>query len=379
MLTMAVEHNTSTESRQGVASRRGISVALNILLLAALLSLLWQRSLNSASSSIKTVCSKKEIAKLATENPDGTYNSTASVAVLSLSKAEANKIRSMFACLDPDGPQPVILMSMGRSGSSSIWQMISNLTGYETRSWELPGSNDKEETEFFHRHDEDDAWAGEWLKDSICNLQKTYPQAAVVGFKWKPYRPTFEFQSAQAALQLIGDLWDLFPQHPPIKVVRSRRNLLDVYISRQKHKVSLNTTLGAAVPAHCKVSDKECLDLALKASTGMNLDTFGLLQFLKDQTQQEDRVDQMLLSMGIPHIQVKYEKLYYNYYAAEEWQRISAFLEKGPATNLTLRNIENAMKIAPTHAAPTQKVTLSSFDEVAGLLEGTEFEHLLHR
>ena len=58
-----------------------------------------------------------------------------------------------FGCLDPSGPQPVILMSQGRSGSTVTWQVLGNLSGYETPSNELTGQNLKESVEFFKEKD----------------------------------------------------------------------------------------------------------------------------------------------------------------------------------------------------------------------------------
>ncbi|KAL3926810.1 MAG: hypothetical protein SGARI_005491 [Bacillariaceae sp.] len=116
----------------------------------------------------------------------------------------------------------------------------------------------------------------------------------------------------------------------------------------------------------------------MNASTALQLPTTEMLSSLQSMTTAEDRFDELLTGMGIQYLAVEYERLYYNYYAPQEWARIFEHLGRGPASNLTLQKLEKASALAPTHSAPTQKVTLSNFEQVVGILEGTDFEHLLH-
>ncbi len=270
-------------------------------------------------------------------------------------------------CLDPSGPQPYILMSLGRSGSGSTWQVIGNLSGKETPSVEYTGSSTEASVKFFKQHGHDD----KWLLQYLCDKQKKHRKAKLVGFKWKPYAPIFSAPAAQAGLKTIATL-----KEPMIKVVRLRRNLLDVQISRRKH--SLHTTTAA----HCMKGDSKCIQNSI--FTGLDLYTgemdrlYNRLEFLQAH---EDRVDELLTKMNVPFVQVRYERLY-NVDGKggdlEEWEKLFSFLGVGPATNLTHKQLERGMKHAATHP-PGHNMTLANYDEVAEALKGTKFEDLLHR
>eukprot|EP00984_Skeletonema_dohrnii_P022070 scaffold11198_cov103-Skeletonema_dohrnii-CCMP3373.AAC.6 len=269
-------------------------------------------------------------------------------------------------CLDPSGPQPYILMSLGRSGSGSTWQVIGNLSGMETPSHEYTGGSTKASIKFFEGKGHDD----KWLLQYLCRKQRKYRDAGVVGFKWKPYEPIFNAPAAQAAINTISTLKD-----PTIKVVRLRRNLLDVQISRRKH--TLYTT-----KAHCMKGDSKCLQEGLITSLDLytgEMDT--LYNHLESLHAHEDRVDKLLHEKNVPHVQVTYDRLY-NVDGKggdiEEWEKVFSFLGVGPASNLTREQLERGMKHAATHP-PGHNMTLANYDEVAGALEGTKFENLLHR
>lgn len=272
-----------------------------------------------------------------------------------------------MTCLDPSGPQPYILMSLGRSGSGSTWQVIGNLSGKETPSDEYTGKSTEASVKFFKEHGHDD----KWLLQYLCQKQKKHRKAKLVGFKWKPYAPIFSAPAAQSGLKTIAAL-----KEPMIKVVRLRRNLLDVQISRRKH--SLHTTTAA----HCMKGDSKCIQNSM--FTGLDLYTgemdrlYDRLEFLQAH---EDRVDDLLTKMNVPFVQVKYERLY-NVDGKggdlEEWEKVFSFLGVGPATNLTHKQLERGMKHAATHP-PGHNMTLANYDEVAEALKGTKFEDLLHR
>ena len=124
-------------------------------------------------------------------------------------------------------PAPMILMSLGRSGTSSMYQVMSTLSGNETtRIFEYTGSSTEKSRVFFQSIPKEDV-NGDWLIQYLCNEQEQHPGAGVVAFKWKPYETLFEEKKALAGLELLGRL-----EEPNIKVVRSKRNLLDVMISR---------------------------------------------------------------------------------------------------------------------------------------------------
>lgn len=275
---------------------------------------------------------------------------------------------TLTTCLDPSGPQPYILMSLGRSGSGSTWQVIGNLTGKETPSDEYTGSSTPASKQFFETHGDDD----KWLVQHLCKKQQKYRDAKVVGFKWKPYTPIFNTPAAQAGLKTMSTL-----KEPMIKIVRLRRNLLDVQISRNKH--SSHTT-----SAHCMKGDLKCIEKGLNASMDLDLYTGNMGRLFKQldtlQTY-EDRVDELLLKMNVPHVQVKYERLF-NVDGKggdiEEWEKIFALLGAGPATGLTRGRLERGMEHAATHSTG-HNTTLANYDEVAEALKGSKYENLLHR
>jgi len=278
---------------------------------------------------------------------------------------DISKLRE--TCLDPEGPQPYVLMTLGRSGSGSTWQVIGNLTGYETPSNEYTGSGPAKSENFFQKNSGADN--DRWLLRYLCSKQLTYPEAAVVGFKWKPFDTIFS-PSAQAAFRRMASL-----KRPEIKVVRSRRNLLDVVISKHKHSI-FDSKIAAA---HCRKGDSKCIEKGRKASTGLELPTETLLDTLQEYETLENKVDELLMKMKIPHVQVTYERLYYNGDDTSEWRKIFKFLGVGPAhsKDLTRRHLEGAMEHVAT-SIPMQNVTLKNFYAVSKILKGTEFEGLLH-
>ena len=267
-------------------------------------------------------------------------------------------------CLDPNGPQSVVLMSLGRSGSSSTWQVLGSLTGQETKSVEYTGSSQEESIRFFEKIGPNDG--GLWVLKYMCFVQRLFPDAGVVGFKWKPNRSILSMDASVNGLRLLGKL-----TNPSIKVVRSRRNLLDVLISRYKHKRSTSN-----VPAHCRVGDAECLERQLKAGLGVELPTYKLIGLLKTLTKEENDVDKRLKEYGVPRTSASFEKLYYSE-DASEWRKILQFLRPEAAKQIgSISDVRKAM----THQAtshPSHRKTIRNFDEVRKILNGTKFEKLL--
>ena len=271
---------------------------------------------------------------------------------------------AMPNCLDPKGPQPVVLMSLGRSGSSSTWQVLGSLTGQETKSVEYTGSSRSASIRFFEKIGPNDN--GMWVLKYMCFMQQLFPKAGVVGFKWKPNRSILSMDASVNGLKLLGKL-----KNPSIKVVRSRRNLLDVLISRYKHKRST-----ANIPAHCRVGDKACLEKQLKAGLGVDLPAYKLLSLLKTLTKEENDVDKRLKEYGVPRISASFDKLYYSD-DASEWQKILQFLSPNAAKRIgSISDVRKAMQHQAT-SHPSHKMTIRNFDEVRNAINGTKFEKLL--
>ena len=270
---------------------------------------------------------------------------------------------AMPNCLDPKGPQPVVLMSLGRSGSSSTWQVLGSLTGQETKSVEYTGSSRSASIRFFEKIGPNDN--GMWVLKYMCFMQQLFPKVSegVVGFKWKPNRSILSMDASVNGLKLLGKL-----KNPSIKVVRSRRNLLDVLISRYKHKRST-----ANVPAHCRVGDKACLE---KHQLGVELPAYKLLSLLKTLTKEENDVDKRLKEYGVPRISASFDKLYYSD-DASEWQKILQFLSPNAAKRIgSISDVRKAMQHQAT-SHPSHKMTIRNFDEVRNAINGTKFEKLL--
>ena len=278
----------------------------------------------------------------------------------------SDKKKVMSSCLDPNGPQPVILMSLGRSGSSSTWQILGALTGQETKSVEYTGSSRDQSIAFFEKIGANDG--GKWILKYLCQAQKPYPHAGIVGFKWKP-NWSIQMEASVNGLKLLGKM-------KSIKVVRSRRNLLDVLLSRYKHKRTLRS--NEHVPAHCIVGDKACLEKQLKAGKGVELPDHKIVELLKTLTAEENEVDKQLKEFGVPSVHASFEKLYYNN-DPNEWKRIMHFVA-GPvsARHLTIAKVRSSMKHAST-THPSHNVTISNYEEIVKLLRGTEFEKLLRQ
>jgi len=279
------------------------------------------------------------------------------VEILSEHEKIVTDLQRPHTCLKKHGPQPYILMSLGRSGTSSTAQVIGSLTGYDTPCQEYTGKDTHDSKLFFNQNT-----GTKWLTTYLCEMQKKYKKAAVIGFKWKPYPNAIYLPSSQEGLKLMA-----IQDNPQIKVVRSKRNLVDVYLSRKKHEND--------VAAHCTVGNTTCIKMHKESAVGLTIDTEDLLSFLKYTTTEEEKVDDMLEELGVPHIMVSYENLY-NADNAEEWMRIFRFLGKGPTEKLTMKIVQKAMNHVST-SVPQSK-SMSNYDEVANSLKGTSYENLLH-
>lgn len=282
------------------------------------------------------------------------------------------------------GPLPIILMSLGRSGSTSTWQVISNLTGgHELKMEEYPGSSTPKALRVLNKNTGNN---GQWVLTKLHQKQMKNPHAAVVGFKWKPLHDTMDHPAFREGLQAVA--------RNQIKIIRSRRNPLDVALSRIKHgesnthgKGTLGTVTGLNystkkkhIPAHCMAGRPDyemCLRTHLAAGTGMIVKPQKLLKFLEGTTRSEDAVDDLLNEMGIQYVSVSFEKLYYHSEDANEWERIFQFMGVGPATGLTRTQVHNAMGHVAT-SNTHHNVSIGNYEEVQSVLEGTPYEHLLH-
>ena len=266
-------------------------------------------------------------------------------------------------------PIPVIAISLGRSGSSSTWQILGNLTGEESphdEKNEYTGGNFDKNKEFF-KNNKDETW----LIDVMCERMMNRPSAGIVGFKWKLEPRMLKWPGVKAAFRFLKDTRAL----PSIKIVRSRRNLLDFTISSYKRSAK-------KLPPHCRKTDTDCVEKLHAASSGITLPTKGLVRSLRQKTKKENAVDKYLVRSGIPHVSVTYERLYGNIFgdneaAVAEWRRVFEFVGRGPTRELTFAQLQHATGKQATNY-PFHNITLQNYEEVRKTLAGTEFEGLLH-
>ena len=231
---------------------------------------------------------------------------------------------------------------------------------------EYTGSNPESNLEFFSTHLDET-----WLIDILCERRKENPSAGIIGIKWKLFPELLKYSGVKDAFRFIANSHD-----PSVKVIRLRRNPLDVYISEYKHAVA-NSDPKTMLKAHCKKGG-ECMDKWLKASSGLELPTKHLLRILRHEVRGENTVDKFLDRYGVPHLSVTYERLYSGDKASiEEWQRIFEFLGRGPAEGLTMEQLQSSQATLATHYA-FHNQTLANYDKVHNILKGTELEDLLH-
>ena len=140
---------------------------------------------------------------------------------------EENNHHHLPPCTIQPHPVPMILMSLGRSGTTAILEVLSTLTNEKHDMTEFTGSNLQQSYEFFKQIPDDDIY-GDWLVKFMCHEQQQHPNAGIVGFKWKPFDTIFTEPKAIQGLKCLGRS---DAPSSPIRVIRSRRNALDVVIS----------------------------------------------------------------------------------------------------------------------------------------------------
>jgi hypothetical protein len=146
-------------------------------------------------------------------------------------KYSSQEDTKFHTCLDPLGPMPTVLMSTGRSGSDSTWQLLANQFGADMMAKEITGQYRDALISFFQLLDgasgdgveklsknvanyERSAnvkdWQGnnvlgfiqdlegycdagnckdgKWILKHFCHQQQKHKETGgIVGFKWKPF------------------------------------------------------------------------------------------------------------------------------------------------------------------------------------------------
>lgn len=88
------------------------------------------------------------------------------------------------------GPIPVILMALGRSGSSITWSTMSALTGERNIAYERTGQTQDKAEKFFKCLEKCPFSFHNWTIQSLCHTQQRQPDvtinSGIAGFQWKP-------------------------------------------------------------------------------------------------------------------------------------------------------------------------------------------------
>lgn len=279
------------------------------------------------------------------------------------------RVNSTSCELSLDGALPVILMSLGRSGSSITWDTMSALTGQRNVASEITGGNPETSKEFFSHLEENPYESHNWPTKRLCLIQKNHDKskgAGIVGFQWKPYMSSFD------SVYAIEGLKEVAARH--IAIVYLTRNPIDRKISNLRHDQSRASS--DLIAAHCVVGDEACIkkhaafDQDLVFPVG---DT--LLRWMRSAVRNDHLIKKRLLDLNVKFIEITYERLY-NADDADEWMRTFEFLRIGPAKNLSMDDIRATFSMASTHSKSRDQ-TIANYAEVKKTLAGTEFEHFL--
>jgi len=274
---------------------------------------------------------------------------------------------------ESDAPSPVILMALGRSGSSITWDAMSQLTGQRNTAYEVTGGNTNNSKAFFKDLETNPYVGHDWAIKRLCHIQQNRPDilsdAGIAGFQWKPYMSSFDHEYAIEGLREIAA-----HRNPSIRVVHLTRNALDKRISNIRHTNSKKSS--KAITAHCPMGDEECIKNHSQFVTSIVFPTGQeLLHWLRHTVDDDNTIRKRLGDLGVHHVEVSYEKLY-NSNDAEEWMRIFRFLEKGPSEGLAMGDVRASFSMASTHTK-SRNETIANFEDVRETLVGTPFEHLL--
>lgn len=351
------------------------------------------------------------VEKCSTPPVRGVDSKTASSSAVSTKAGDeysfVNNLDLVESCLDPEAPLPVILMSLGRSGTDSTWQILKKLTGTTMKAIEIVGGNEEDTIEFFRAleglNTEANTWAvqedydwrlqgggmksvrgfydhirdfcsggncvdGKWIFKWFCDEQQRYKEiGGLVGFKWKAYMSALRTEPAYNALKTVAQLSH---SRTPIRVIRSRRNPFDVYLSELKHSSAKD------LPDHCHSGDDECIKK--HASVRLTVPVDEMYEWLEKTYEEENQVDALLSELGVRTIHVGYDDLYYARSEAEGlavWNSIFRFL--GKKDDWDWEDISGAAGLKPTTKTRSHQALIENFEEVYAKLKDTTLEQFL--
>ena len=253
---------------------------------------------------------------------------------------------------------------------------MSRLTGNCFEVEEYTGENSIASKPFFNSIKEGNN--GNWILGYLCKEQiKHEGKGGIIGFKWKPNKPSVFNNASVDSLRMIAHYTDPpYDDNPQIKIISSKRNMLDVLLSRIKHhRMNKAANLKMRIP-HCRLDDVECLKIHKDFGTGLRVPIEDLLEKLKKLHKYQKKSENVLKDLRVPHIKVSYDKLF-NGDISKEWKKIFQFIGRGPVNNLSKELLEKAMEHVAT-SSPFHNVTILNYEEVRDILVGTSFEKLLH-
>ena len=290
---------------------------------------------------------------------------------------------------------PFLMISFGRSGTTSTWDILAGLTGdYIPRATEDMGRDKKESVAFFAKRNQTEHGKC-WLERLLCQKQAENIQAyhngrglaSVFGSKWKPWHLGLNTTQSRQALQWLGT-------QKQIKVVYNTRNMIDMFISMHKHTF-LQKVFGSERTAHCYddralelsdaawqklldmgiARDTPCVQIFKQIEARTRLSVTWMMDYFARNVLQTDFCAQMLEYYQVRHVTVTYEKLYFRDTAAE-WMRIFRYLGFGPHTNLTLDEVFATTTFQKTSSHDRSK-RMSNYEEVANALRCTRYAEYL--
>ena len=249
--------------------------------------------------------------------------------------------------INPD--RVAVVLSRGRSGSTELISLVNNIANGYLHS-ELFGGNAEKMAE---------------LKDPLDRMikfleksQKAYPHH-MVGFKWKPYYEDENYDK----------VWDWFAK-TGAKVVFNHRNPLDKYIS-------VTRAHSENGQFNCVVGDTKCLNT--QKSLKVEIDTAAVISHLEEYNAETNATLKKLHDKKINHFVITYEQI--NHGTMEDRlahvQKLADFLMAKKKVRKILDESVFAVKteyIGHYH----QNETVSNYDELVRVLQGSPFQNLLH-
>jgi len=277
-----------------------------------------------------------------------------------------------FVPLEEGGPQPVVFLVNGRSGSTNTWGTLSTLAGGHSPIGEHTGANEFTAFDFMGNMttQEEGYW---FMKEFLCEFSRFYCDKPLAGIKWKPFTETWDLPAAKGFLDFVKNF--SLGEKNKIKLIFMSRNQLDVLLSHYKHK-RIKHKFGGRIYALCGPDDKTCLKEHEEASEAIKLPTENLVQELKALYDGLDYFEKTLNESGIEYYRTYYEKLY-NSDDAEEWINILKYLGRGQTKDLTMDDVRDAMPFAST-TSKTHKEIIGNYYAVKQALAGTPYAHLLN-